>query len=90
LKRLINIPHNWALGFCCLLGQVAEAQCPNFLQIYHNVSQPLDPLIDDKGLELQRQQLTAWHNQWQKCRANSDSTFGLLLQRLGVVAGANK
>ena len=70
----------------CLLGQVAEAQCPNFLAIYQNVSQPLDPLIDDKGLELQRQQLTAWHNDWQQCRANPDSTFGLLLQRLGVVA----
>lgn len=70
----------------CLLGPVAEAQCPNFLAIYQNVSQPLDPLIDDKGLELQRQQLTAWHNDWQQCRANPDSTFGLLLQRLGVVA----
>jgi CHAT domain-containing protein/tetratricopeptide (TPR) repeat protein len=71
---------------CCLLGQAVAAQCPDFQKIYQNVSQPLDPLIDDKGLQLQQKQLTTWHKQWQKCGAKPDSTFGLLLQRLGVVA----
>lgn len=65
-------------------GQVA-AQCPDFTKIWLNVSQPLDPNIDDTGLAAQDKLLTDWYNQWKACGAKPDSIFGLLLQRRGVV-----
>ena len=61
------------------------AQCPDFYKIWLNVSQPLDPNIDDNGLAAQDKLLAGWHNQWKSCGAKPDSVFGLLLQRRGVI-----
>ncbi|MEO6685879.1 MAG: hypothetical protein ABIN24_07935, partial [Dyadobacter sp.] len=63
----------------------AVAQCPDFEKIWLNVSQPLDPNIDDPGLAVQDKLLTNWYNQWKSCGAKPDSVFGLLLQRRGVI-----
>ncbi|WP_159477119.1 CHAT domain-containing protein [Dyadobacter sp. 3J3] len=61
------------------------AQCPDFKKIWLNVSQPLDPNIDDPGLAAQDKLLSNWYNQWKSCGAKPDSVFGLLLQRRGVI-----
>lgn len=68
------------------MGCGVKAQCPNFNEIYQKVSQPLDPLINDKGLLIQNKYLKTCYSQWIKCGTKPDSTFGLLLLRLGVVA----
>lgn len=63
----------------------SAAQCPDFKKIWLNVSQPLDPNIDDPGLAVQDLLLKGWYNQWKSCGAKPDSVFGLLLQRRGVI-----
>lgn len=68
-----------------LFPKQAVAQCPDFKKIWLNVSQPLDPNIDDPGLATQDKLLTDWYNQWKACGAKPDSIFGLLLQRRGVI-----
>jgi CHAT domain-containing protein len=68
-----------------LSSKHAAAQCPDLKKIWSNVSQPLDPNIDDPGLAAQENLLAGWHNQWKSCGAKPDSIFGLLLQRRGVI-----
>lgn len=85
-KKIFNqIICSCLLNILLLSPKQAAAQCPDFKQIWLNVSQPLDPNIDDIGLAAQDKLLAAWHNQWKSCGAKQDSIFGLLLQRRGVV-----
>jgi CHAT domain-containing protein/tetratricopeptide (TPR) repeat protein len=64
----------------------AQAGCPSFVQIFENVSKPLDPYITDQKLMQVEQQLDRWIVDWEQCATKKDSVYGLLLQRRGVVA----
>ena len=85
-KNSFNLINFLLLILLSLLSlKQAAAQCPDFKKIWLNVSQPLDPNIDDTGLAAQEKLLVDWYNQWESCGARPDSIFGLLLQRRGVI-----
>jgi CHAT domain-containing protein len=85
-KSNFNLINSFLLSLLLLLSPGrAAAQCPDFKKVWSNVSQPLDPNIDDPGLAAQDKLLASWCHQWESCGAKPDSIFGLLLQRRGVV-----
>jgi tetratricopeptide (TPR) repeat protein len=54
--------------------------------VYRQVSRPLPSDISNPELEKLSEQLEKWIRQWKEQALPTDSTYGLLLQRKGVVA----